>query len=169
MSKQTPEERAAYKKAYREKNKLEFFYISYKIYGAQRASSRERGHIYPDYTLEELRDWMQQQPQLETLLRNYRESEDSDLVPSIDRKKDELPYTLDNIQLGTWKQNRDKESDKKKVAIIQMTLEGEFIKEWRGAREAGRELGISQANISAVCRGAKYHNSSGGYKWKFSD
>ena len=165
-----PEEKTyqrEYMRAWRARNKFEFSRISQKIYSGQRGSSRDRGHQYPDYTLEELRDWMKDQPQLETLLKNYEDSGgDRNLVPSVDRKKDELPYTLDNIQLGTWKENRDKESSKQSKAVVQMTLEGEFIKEWISTQEAGRELGLHQATISKVCNGI--YNQTGGYKFKFS-
>ena len=151
---------------YHEKNRLEYKYISRTIYGRQLNSSKERGHNPPAYTLEELRYWMQQQDNLSSLMKAYKESNgDSNLKPSVDRKKDHLPYTFDNIQLGTWKENRDKENDKKRVAVIQMTLEGEFIKEWTSAREAGRALGIDQSNISKVCRGL--FKKSGGFKWSY--
>lgn len=51
--------------------------------------------------------------------------------------------------------------------IIQLSLDGEFIKEWDSATKAGEILGILQGNISAACNG-KY-KSAGGYKWMHKD
>ena len=149
------------------KDEYGFKFISAKIYGSQRGTSKERGHNPPAYDLEGLRAWMKDQPQLETLLKNWEESGgDRNLVPSVDRKKDELPYTFDNIQLGTWRENLDKENNKKRVAIIQLSLDDEVIGEWSGTREAGEALGIDQSNISKACRGVRA--TAGGYKFKFS-
>lgn len=50
-------------------------------------------------------------------------------------------------------------------AIEQLSLDGEVISTWSGAREAAKELGIEYKNISAVCRGKR--TSAGGYKWRF--
>ena len=140
------EAKAEYNKAYIARVKYTFDYISRDIYGCQRKSSRIRGHELPAYTLEDLRAWMNQQPNLRRLM-------------------DELPYTFDNIQLGSWKENQDNETAKKSKAIIQLTLEGEYIKEWSSAREAGREMGIPRANIGRVCRGQQ--NKTGGFRWEF--
>ena len=49
------------------------------------------------------------------------------------------------------------------VPIIQLTMEEEFIKEWR--TEAANVLGIGRSNISKCC--ANKCNSSRGYKWVY--
>jgi hypothetical protein len=49
--------------------------------------------------------------------------------------------------------------------IIQLSLQGEFIREWGSATEAYKELGINFRSISRVCKGSKL--SAGGYKWIF--
>lgn len=51
--------------------------------------------------------------------------------------------------------------------VIQMTMDGSFIREWLGSSYAARELGIHFSNISACCYGIQA--SAGGYKWKFKD
>ena len=171
----TPEEKKVYmkeyNKAYKAKNKFEFNFITKKIYGAQRESSRRRGHIYPDYDLGGLREWMLKQDNLSKLLKDYKASGgEKDLCPSVDRLDDEVGYTLGNIQLGTWRDNYMKEVAKQAVrqsrSVIQLDLNDEVIKEWAGTREAGRALGIDQSNISKVCRGV--YNHAGGYKFKYS-
>ena len=49
--------------------------------------------------------------------------------------------------------------------ILQLTKSGEFIKEWPSTREAERELGIAQSNISKCCNGIR--KSAGGYIWEY--
>jgi hypothetical protein len=162
----TKKERLAeQQKAYRARVKYTFDFISMDIYGAQRRNSKKRGHVMPAYTLEDLRGWMNNQPNLRSLMEEYAASEDRNMRPSCDRENDDLPYTFDNIQLGSWKENHDKETAKKSKAIIQLTLEGEFIREWSSASEAGRELGIAQQAISAACKGT--YKTAGKCKWEF--
>lgn len=61
-------------------------------------------------------------------------------------------------------------------AVIQETLNGNFIKEWTSTREIQRELGFSNTAISACCRGYMRDSHNGkiypvhqafGYKWKY--
>ena len=42
--------------------------------------------------------------------------------------------------------------DKLSIPIIQYTIQGDFVKEWRSASEAGRVLGIRQSLITKVCK-----------------
>jgi hypothetical protein len=48
--------------------------------------------------------------------------------------------------------------------ILQLTKDGEIIKEWRSARHAAEILCLSQGNIWSVANGNR--NTCGGYKWK---
>ena len=80
--------------------------LASKIYAKQRASSRRRNHPYPNYNLKEFKIWFYSQPNLNMLYSNYKDSVfDKNLVPSVDRKEDSKPYSLDNIQLTTWEEN----------------------------------------------------------------
>lgn len=52
--------------------------------------------------------------------------------------------------------------------VVQLSMTGEFIKEWAGGIVAERSLkksGVMQSKISDCCRGKRY--SAGGYRWKF--
>ena len=49
--------------------------------------------------------------------------------------------------------------------IIQYDLEGNFIKIWNNANQAGKELNICVGNISKCCKN-KY-KSAGGYIWRY--
>lgn len=46
---------------------------------------------------------------------------------------------------------RDKIGEANSKPIIQSTLDGEFIKEWKSASEAAKKLGINNASISKCC------------------
>ncbi len=48
--------------------------------------------------------------------------------------------------------------------VIQLDMDGKFIKKWVGQSEAARALGLYQTNIYHTCEGN--HKSCGGFKWK---
>ncbi len=55
-----------------------------------------------------------------------------------------------------------------KKPVIQMTMNGEYIREWESATEAAKTLGLStMANINSCCHGKA--KSAAGYKWIFKD
>ena len=56
---------------------------------------------------------------------------------------------------------------KKSKPIIQYTLEGTFIKEWIGATQAMKQLGIDKASIGRVCKGK--NESAGNFKWSYKN
>lgn len=52
--------------------------------------------------------------------------------------------------------------------VIQLSLEGEFIKEYPSIKDAARSLNIkSDRDIIRCCRGER--KSRAGYKWKYKD
>ena len=53
----------------------------------------------------------------------------------------------------------------KSIPIVQVTLDGHYIKTWKSAVEVEKETGIKRSSISSVLRG-KYHHA-GGYKWVY--
>lgn len=64
------------------------------------------------------------------------------------------------------------------LAVIQETLDGNFVKEWASTREIEQTLGFSNTSISACCRGFAKDYHSGkvypvhqafGYKWKYKN
>jgi group I intron endonuclease len=50
--------------------------------------------------------------------------------------------------------------------IYQYSLEGDFIKEWKGATEAAKYLGFNNSNNINDCSRGKYQ-STYGYRWKY--
>ncbi len=145
------------------------------IYGCQRTHSKYRNDPMPDYSLLELRDWIFSQPTFNKLYENWMLSGYEKMTkPSCDRLDDYQPYTLNNLQLITWAENKRKGeldrkngiNNKQNKAVIQMSLDGEFIAEYYSGRQAQRKTGISQSNIGKCCRGS--YKSANGYYWIFS-
>ncbi len=50
------------------------------------------------------------------------------------------------------------------IRVVQSTLDGDFVKLWKSASEAGRN-GYTRENISKCCRGER--ETADGYKWKY--
>lgn len=50
--------------------------------------------------------------------------------------------------------------------VLQYNINGEFLKEYPSAREAGRQLGLIYNSICEVCRG-KRAKTCGGFIWKY--
>ena len=145
-----------------------------KIYLNQIHNSKARGHISPSYTKEQLRVWLMvsQSKFIELfdawVLSGYKSS----LKPSVDRLDDYKGYSLDNIQIMTWAENKSKgnldakegRNNKHNKAVRQYTLDGIFIEEFHSSQEASRQLGINQSNISACCTGR--YKTAGGFLWE---
>lgn len=151
-----------------------------KIYGQQIASSKKRGHPMPSYTREELGEWLFAQPNFDKLFNAWLDSgRDKNLAPSIDRDKNHLPYTFNNITLMTWQANKEKaEYDSRKGELItnnpHKTVIGKHKKtgkivEFISASEASRKLGVSRNGISQCCNGNNRYSHAGGYKWEFKN
>ena len=97
----------------------------------------------------------------------------SDKKPSVNRLNDYEPYTLENIELVTWAENRMiahddfKTGKNNKLAkrILQYNLNGEFLKEHHSGVKAEKETGVNNSCISLVCHGKL--KTAGGFIWKF--
>lgn len=53
----------------------------------------------------------------------------------------------------------------KNIAILQYSLNGDFIQEWKSINEAAREYKIEGTNIGLVCKGKRNH--CGNYIWRY--
>jgi uncharacterized protein YegL len=65
---------------------------------------------------------------------------------------------LENNVSKTW--------EKSKKPIIQLTTDGEPIKEWESLSMASKELGVDAGNICRVLKGI--YKKTGGYKWQYA-
>ena len=68
-----------------------------------------------------------------------------------------------NNNYGKRKENISLKNSKK---IYQFDLQGKFIKEWVGATQVEKKLGIKHQNISNCC--AKKNKSAGGFIWSYT-
>jgi len=147
------------------------------VYRSQRASSKRRKHPMPNYTREELSVWMHENG-LEALYEDWVTSGyKKSLRPSTDRIDSLKPYTLDNLELVTWKENQRRANEDQKKGVgangrqckpaYQYTLEGDFVAEYHSASAAGRATGVTQYSISAVIKGEQ--KTAGGFIWKRKD
>jgi len=149
------------------------------LYCDQKSHSKTRGHPMPSYTKNELKDWLFSQSKFHHLHHLWRVSNyDKVLKPSIDRKDDYLPYSFSNIQLCTWGENKQKQSNDirfgtstsgsaKCKAVLQISKKGYVVAEYFSAREAKRQTLIGDSDITRVCRGGRKY--AGGYMWKFKN
>jgi len=77
-----------------------------RIYSHQKSCSVRRGHIAPEYSLEEFREWVYSQPLFYTLYDDWVNSGYvTKLSPSVDREYNDVHYCFDNIRLMTFQQN----------------------------------------------------------------
>lgn len=146
------------------------------IYNNQKSNSKKRNHPAPLYSIDELREWIEDNSIFDELYSNWVDSEyKTNYKPSIDRIDDNKPYLLDNIQLMTWEENKKKGHKFHKLGIIdydlkpvsQFEIDGTFIKSHISLSQAARDLNLFQTNISKACIGE--YGTCGGYKWKFNE
>ncbi|MED3562359.1 zinc-ribbon domain-containing protein [Bacillus xiapuensis] len=71
-----------------------------------------------------------------------------------------IRYLKQGGKLGWCEYNTDN-------TIVQLTVNGEYIREYANANEAAKILKIQQPSISRVCNGKM--KSTGGYKWMFKN
>jgi len=72
-----------------------------------------------------------------------------------------------NDKNGNRKKAIRKHFDSIKKPILQYNLEGNFIKEWESAVDAGEKLNLSHSNITQVCKGNGYRCSE--FMWIYKD
>ena len=72
-----------------------------------------------------------------------------------------------NINYGTRNEKSAKTltNGKQSKPVLQLSLDGEFIKEWESSREIHRQLGYCNSFIGKCCKG-KYE-SAYGFRWEY--
>lgn len=134
-----------------------------KTHQNQKHSSARRGHPMPDYTRAELGKWLFDQEEFHTLFKAWEDSGyERDLAPSLDRKDEEIHYTLSNIVLMPWYVNNQRQYDeryldlkktKQSKAVQAFTRDGEFIAEYVSCMAASRATGFNPQTISRIAKG----------------
>lgn len=149
-----------------------------KIYHNQRMTTGKMGRAAPEYTEADLLQWAMAHG-LQQLHATWEASNyDKWLSPSVDRRDNTKSYTLDNIQLLTWRENLDNQKAMNiagtylhtgSKAVDQFTLDEVFIKTFPSIACAMREVAGHRkgvTNITAVCEG-KWPTAYG-FKWRWS-
>lgn len=143
------------------------------IYRNQITKTKIRKKSLPSYTLKELREWALKQPIYHTLFNNWVDSNcDTNLVPSFDRIKADLDYTLNNLQIITWRENNEKgKSEKQTIGKLGKKIICTEIKTgqktiYLSQREASRKTGVNVASIS-LCLNNKQKKTIE-YLWKYN-
>ncbi len=144
------------------------------IYGSQRYSSKNRDHDMPPYSVHQLRYWVLAQPLFHELYDKWVLSGHNRwLKPSCDRTDDDLSYSLNRLEIKTWKENSlkwnsdvmDGTSHKQCRPVIQMNMDGIFVKEWHSIASA-RKVFSGGSHINCCCTGRR--KTAGGYRWMYS-
>lgn len=61
------------------------------------------------------------------------------------------------------KRNAEAARERFSKTVYQYTLDGKLVAVWKSAKEAARQLGLTQSNISACCNGGFFHKTRN--KW----
>lgn len=143
-----------------------------KTYATQRSTSKHRGHPMPEYSKQELKDYLHNSTTFVYLWQEWVDSGyNTRLRPSIDRVDFRRHYTLDNIQLITWEENNIKgileANSIKYKPVKQYDLKGNYIDTFCSMVEAATKTNTNKSDLSCCCRG-KY-KTAGGFIWKFKN
>ena len=130
------------KEELKERHRL-YNYVIARIYAHQKESFKRRGHkLY--YTKEEFLNFCLNSPKFALLLNNWaRSNYDKDLYPSFDRVDDKVGYKFSNLNLVTWKENREKQYNLENRGVRSNSFKP---KEYYGSKLSSR------TNMKKICK-----------------
>ena len=142
------------------------------IYKTQKRNQKLRGHGDMPYSKDDLIEWCRNNG-FDQLFEAWKLSGNkNNLKPSVDRIDDFKGYSLDNIQLGTWRDNRDHQASDimsgngvgwlRCKAVIKMDLDFNVIHEYVSYNSAQRDVGHS---VEYAIKNQKPCKS--GFRWKY--
>lgn len=74
---------------------------------------------------------------------------------------------VSNLRWVTASENIRHSAHQKSCKINQLTLDGQFIRQWESSMQIERETGYSQSSILKCCKGKR--KQAYGYKWEYAD
>ena len=146
-----------------------------KVYSNQKRSSDKRKIVQPLYSKEDFVNKYINDIKFINLYNSWVESNYNRWsTPSFDRTDDYKPYSFDNIELKTWKENSDKAAANRRdgtstpgarnIPVTKLTLDGKVVCKYISIGQAARECGLNTGNILQVVKGK--NKTSGGYRWE---
>lgn len=150
--------------------------VIHTIYYTQKASSRYRKMPQPNYSKKQFSSWVKDQNNFLPIFNNWVSNHFAkDYKPSADRLDDFKPYTLDNLRITTWKENRLKGSkdivngvnNKNCKAVLQFDIKGNFIKEYHSISEACRVSQADKKSVINCCKGTPKYKTAKGFIWRY--
>lgn len=57
----------------------------------------------------------------------------------------------------------------KRLPILQLSKEGDLIKEWESISKAAKELGLCKGHLIKCCKCRPHYKTIGGFKWKYKN
>ena len=159
------------RKAYKTEYRRSLMGLPSEILLHQKSASKHRGHDKPKYNMKELRIWLMAQDKYKTLHMEWVESGyDILLAPSVDRIDITQGYTISNIQLMTWNENKAKGHVERLTdrricyEVKQLSKSGVLLNIFPSMRNASRETGVSNDCIQG-CVAGKF-KQAGGFLWE---
>ncbi len=138
------------------------------LYSKMKERAKNKNIESPDFTLVEFQNLFLGN---KIFIRLYKEwvknNYNKVYKPSVDRINRKYGYTLNNIHIISWRDNRFKQSMERrsrKGKVLQI-LNNKIIKVWSSQREAYKKLNLSQSMLSGALTG-KYKQAYG-YTWKY--
>ena len=143
------------------------------MYKTQVRNSKSRKMNLPDYTKEQFKEWLYSN-NFEKLYNEWVNSGfDKNKKPSADRLDDFKPYTLNNIRLVTWEENRNHQimdiingtgtSGRRCKPVIQYDSNGNILAEYHSFSFARRVMGYSMEGSLKNGR----PDRKNGFIWKY--
>jgi hypothetical protein len=131
------------------------------MYHGMRGSSKKRGHALPKFSHKEFLEWAISNTNFNSIYTSWiTGGMHKDDKPSIDRLSDDFGYLFENMQIITFKENREKYYNQVREGVsghvsksVIVTFDNGDTREYHSSTEAANDLGLSQSAVSLKCRG----------------